>query len=155
MDGEAVRNELCEALCWPRTAGFFAYVLACPTVRVELYRIVQGDETQGYAAIAVVRKQARIGGVWVKHADVERLRMAYGLAEGAARRMKGANEVSAKGSGERSRRAAELAGLRMVGEEPVYLLNKKGKLALPEGFQFQMLDDDALFVDFGSVIYQT
>jgi hypothetical protein len=40
-------------------------------------------------------------------------------------------------------------------QTPVYLLNKNGKLTLPDDFQFQMCDDDTAFLDSGQASYNT
>jgi hypothetical protein len=81
--------------------------------------------------------------------------MVYELAQGAARRVKGANEIAVRGSVGPSGTAGEQAGFRMVQQDTVYLLNKKGNLVLPENFQFQMIDDDVFLLDVGSAFYYT
>ena len=61
----------------------------------------------------------------------------------------GAYEIVAAGTEGPSKEGAVRSGLRILGQTPVYLLNKKGKLALAPDFQFQLSDDDALFLDSG------
>lgn len=144
------------ATCFtPRPPAFFEYLLRCPATRIRLYGVQHQGEPQGHFAIGVVRGQARIAGVWLRYPDPETWKTVYVLAQQAAAQIEDAYEIAAAGTAGISEQAAERSGLRIVGHTPVHMLNKKGKLALPPDFQFQLSDDDALFRDVGSAAYWT
>jgi len=137
----------------PRPPAYFEYLLRCPIARVRLYGIRDERELKGHFAVGVLRGQARVAGVWLRNPDREAWKAAFYLAQRAARRIEGACEIVAAGTKGPSEEGAAQSGLRIVGHIPVYLLNKKEKLALPPDFQFQLSDDDALFRDFGNYSY--
>jgi hypothetical protein len=103
----------------------------------------------------VLRGQARIAGVWLRNRSEDHWRLAYVLAQRTAGRIKGAYEVAARGSVGVSGQAAAQAGLRIVSQTQVYLLNKKSDFTLPKDFQFQLTDDDSAFLDVGQTSYLT
>jgi hypothetical protein len=138
-----------------RPPAFFEYLLRCPSISYRLHGISNQHGLEGYFALGVLRGQARIGGVWLRRPCEEHWRLAYGLAQEAALRLEGAYEIVATGSMGPSGQAAVQAGLRIMRDTPVFLLNKKGKLALPRDFQFQMSDDDGAFLDLGRASYYT
>jgi hypothetical protein len=144
-----------EAKCIPRSSAFFEYLLRCPTVSYELHGIANERGLQGYFAIGLLRGQARIAGVWLRNPSEEGWCIAYTLAQQTARQLGAANEVVVRGSVGVSEQAASQTGLRIMKQTPVYLLNKKGKLTLPDDFQFQMCDDDTAFLDSGQASYNT
>ncbi len=138
-----------------RSPAFFEYLLRCPAARVRLYRIRDESGPQGHFAIGVLRGQARLAGVWLRDPGREAWQAAFTLARQAARRIQGACEIVAAGTEGPSEREAAMSGLRIVGHTPVYLLNRKGKLAMPLDFQFQLCEDDAVFRDNGNSSYWT
>jgi hypothetical protein len=139
----------------PRPPGFFEYLLRCPAMQIKLYGIRNKQGVQGHFAIGVMRAQARVAGVWLREPDPETWQAAFSLAQETASRLKGACEILVAGTTGPSEQAAIKSGLRVMGHTPVYLLNKKGKLALPPDFQFQLSDRDVLFLDPGTSAYVT
>lgn len=138
-----------------RPPAFFEYLLRCPALRVHLYAIQLEGEPAGHFAIAVVRGQGRVAGVWLREATSETWKSALSLAQKTASGLDGVNEIAIAGTAGVSEEAAQRSGLQIAGHTPVYLLNKKGKLALPPDFQFQLSDDDGLFRDTGTAAYWT
>jgi hypothetical protein len=141
--------------CPPRSREFFDYLLRCPSTKFELHGLANEQGLQGCFAIGLLRGQARIAGVWLQNPTEEHWRVAYLFAQQTAGRLKGASEVAARGSVGASGQAAAQAGLRIISQTPVYLLNKKGNFTLPKDFQFQLADDDAAFLDVGEASYLT
>jgi hypothetical protein len=139
----------------PRTPDFFEYLLRCPAMQMRLYGIQDKGELKGHFAIGVLRGQARVAGVWLRDPDYEGWQAAFLLAQQSARRLVGAYEILVAGTEGPSERGAARSGLRILERTPIYLLNKKGKLALAPDFQFQLSDDDALFLDSGNSSYLT
>jgi hypothetical protein len=139
----------------PRSSAFFEYLLRCPMMQMHLYGIHDKRETKGHFAIGVLRGQARIAGVWLRDPDGKAWQAAFSLAQKAALRLEGAYEFVAAGTKGSSQQGATASGLRIIRDTPVYLLNKKGKLTLPPEFQFQLSDDDSLFLDSGTSSYLT
>lgn len=138
-----------------RPPGFFEYLLRCPVMQIRLYGIKDEHGPKGHFAIGVLRGQARVAGVWLHKPNHEAWQTAFSLAQQTARRLAGACEIVAAGTEGPSRQGAAESGLHFFGDTPVYLLNKKGKLTLPSDFQFQLSDDDALFLDSGISSYLT
>jgi hypothetical protein len=136
----------------PRPPAFFEYLLRCPVAHFCLYGIVDGGERMGHFAIGVVRGQVRIAGVWLRNPTREAWASAYFLAQQAARRLKGANEIVAVGTEGASGEGAALAGLRVKPGSPVFVLDKKKNLSLAPDFQFQLSDDDEAFLDIGKAV---
>jgi len=122
---------------------------------MRLYGIKDKLGTKGHFAIGVLRGQARVAGVWLIEPDREAWQDAFSLAQQTARHIKGACEITIAGSDGVSRQAAIGSGMHILSDCPVYLLNKKGKVALPQDFQFQLSDDDELFLDSGDTSYLT
>ena len=141
--------------CTPRPGAFFDYILLCPSIKYQLHGVANEQGLQGCFVTGVLRGQARVAGVWLLNPAEENWRRAYLLAQQAARRLSGANEIVARGSVGVSEQAAAEAGFRIMKHTPVYLLNKKGRLTLPEDFQFQLCDDDTAFLDSGQTSYYT
>jgi len=137
----------------PRPPAFFEYLLRCPVVRFSLRGIVDGNEQMGHFAIGALRGQARVAGVWLRKPSSEAWTAAYSLAQQAALGLKDAYEIVAIGREGPSREGATLAGFRMKPGSPVFMLDKTGKLSLAPGFQFQLSDDDAAFLDTGTASY--
>jgi hypothetical protein len=131
----------------PRSQAFFRYIEQCPTVHVRLYRLLANGNNEGWFALSVVQKQARIAGLWLKEASPANLRSAYLAAQQVAGSIADAYEISAAGSAGASEMAAEQAGLRIVRREPVYLLQKAGAPLMP--FEFQLADNDEFFLSRG------
>lgn len=157
---EAILPELCappalEARFSPRPAGFFAFLLRCPSASVSLHAIANGQGLQGHFALSTVRGQARVAGVWLREPRVEAWRAAYGLAQQCAKRLPGAYELVATGTEGSSGEGAAQAGFGVSQGAPVYLLNRKHKLSLPTDFQFQLSDDDEAVLDTGAANYWT
>jgi hypothetical protein len=134
----------------PRSPGFFEYLLRCPVMRIKLHGIQNKYGIQGHFAIGVLRGQARVAGVWLREPNPETWKAAFSLAQEAASRLEDACEILVAGTVGPSEQAAIRSGLRIIEHTPVYMLNKKGKLALPPDFQFQLSDRDGLFLDTGS-----
>lgn len=138
-----------------RPPAFFEYLLRSPVARFGLYGIVDGRERMGHFAISLLRGQARIAGVWLRNPGQDDWAAAYFLAQEAALRLKGANEIVVVGCEGYSHEAAVQAGFRVLQGSPVYVLNKKKKLQLSPEFQFQLSDNDAAFLDSGTASYWT
>jgi len=138
----------------PRPAAFFQFLAKCPMTPFRFFAIVDGERECGYFVLSLVRGQARVAGLWLSEGASD-WRAAYAVALQAARRIRGANEVIAVGTGAQTKDAAAEAGFHVLAGPPVYLLNKKGKLRLPPDFQFQLSDDDHAFLDTGAADYRT
>lgn len=139
----------------PRSAAFFQYLLRCPTIKYRLYGLSNEDGPQGHFALATVRGQARLNALWIRNAGQENLRIAYTLAQQTARELDDAYEVAARGTEGPSGVAAAQAGFRIVESTPVYFHSTDGKFTFPKDFQFQMSDDDAVFLDTGNSSFYT
>jgi hypothetical protein len=135
----------------PRSPAFFEYLAQCPFTPFRFYSI---PGKQGHFVLSLVQGQARVAGVWLD-GDRNAWREAYALTQKAAKQIRGANEVIVIGTGAETREAASAVGYHVVDGPPVYLLDKKGKLALPADFQFQLSDDDHAFLDTGAADYRT
>jgi hypothetical protein len=93
--------------------------------------------------------QARVAGIWVRHPRPRCLdRRAYLLAQQIARRT-GGNEIVVAGCDGPARDAAIQSGFRILPGTPVFLHNKQQSLRLSPGFQLQLSDSDAAFLDGG------
>ena len=139
----------------PRTPAFFKYLVSCPVTRFHCYRIRNANEQQGHFAIGVLRGQARLAGVWLRDTSPQSWRMAYTIAQRTAANLPCAYEFVAAGTEGASAEAAALSGLRITRGSIVYLLNKPGRLNLPQDFQFQLSDHDGVFLDSGKPSYWT
>jgi hypothetical protein len=156
ISGEFYSQSSAEARFTPRPHGFFEYLLRCPIGKTRLYGIRDARGSKGHFAIGMVRGQARVAGVWLGEPNCEAWRAAFSLAQQTAMRLDGAYEFAAAGTEGASRQGAIESGLRIIGEPvPVYLLNKKRKLSLPQDFQFQLSDDDSFYMDLGISSYWT
>lgn len=148
-------QEMANTCFSPRPPGFFEYLLRCPVMRIRLYGIQDQRGLRGHFAVGLLRGQARVVGVWLGEPDADAWQAAFTLAQQAAMRLDGACEIWLAGTEGPSEHGATRSGLRIVERTPVYLLNKKGKLALPTDFQFQLSDNDAFFLDAGNPAYRT
>jgi hypothetical protein len=140
---------MADACFSPRPPEFFEYLLRCPVMKMRLYGMRDNRGPKGHFAIGVLRGQARIAGVWLRDPDSEGWQAAFSLAQRTAMQLKEACEILVAGTEGPSEQGATRSGLRIVGHDPVYILNKKGKLTLPPNFQFQLCDDDRMFLDSG------
>jgi hypothetical protein len=148
-------KEMQEARSSPRPPAFFEYLATCPSGEFSLHGLTKAGRQQGHFALVLIRGQARVAGVWLLDPSLENWRTAYALAREAAARIKGAYEIAVAGTTAVSAQAATESGLRVTPGRPVYLLNKKGKFNVPKDFQFQLSDDDAVFLDPGESVYWT
>ncbi len=139
----------------PRSPAFFEYLSRCPAARVTLYGIYDDRGLRGHFALTLVRGQARVAGVWLIKPDRVAWNAAYALAQQSTRQLHDASEIVATGTGDLSGKGAADSGFRVSKSAPVYLLNKRGKLTLSTGFQFQLSDDDEAVLDTGAVAYRT
>lgn len=141
--------------CAPRPNAFFRYLECCPVARITVVQLQKDGREQGRMALSLLHQQARVAGVWLNRASPENLRVAYGLAQQAARRMRSALEIAAFGSTSVSARAADSAGLRIRSYQPVYLLRRKGTTLPALPFEFQAADNDAAFLSEGRTAFLT
>jgi hypothetical protein len=148
-------QSMADACFSPRPPAFFEYLLRCPGMKIRLYGIRDQRGPKGHFAIGVLRGQARVAGVWLRDPGREAWQAAFSLARQAATRLEGACEIVAAGTEGPSEQGAAQSGLRIMGHAPVYILSKEGKLALPPDFQFQLSDDDGLFLDLGRSSFWT
>jgi len=153
--GDLYKGRMGEDYFSPRPPAFFEYILCCPALPIHLYGIEDERGLRGHFAMGVMRGQALVTGVWIREPDREAWAGAYSQAQQVAMGLEDANEIAASGSVGSSEEGAALSGLRHVEYTPVYLLNKKGKLALRTDFQFQLCDSDAFFLDLGHSAYWT
>lgn len=131
----------------PRNRAFFSYIEQCPAIRQFLYRLLNNGQEEGWLALNLIQKQARLQGVWLHNSSPARLRSAYLAAQEAAARWRDACEIIAEGSAGSSEAAALEAGFRMARRTPVYLLQKSGTPLMP--FEFQLADNDEFFLSTG------
>ena len=131
----------------PRGRAFFSYIEQCPAIQQFLYRLLNNGQEEGWLALSLIQKQARLEGVWLHNSSPARLRSAYLAAQEAAARLRDACEIIAEGSVGPSEAAALEAGFRMARRTPVYLLQKNGTPLMP--FEFQLADNDEFFLSTG------
>jgi hypothetical protein len=156
MAAEIAPEQVIPESAAPRSAAFFRYLMACPVARVHFYEMRGGGSPRGHFVLSIIRGQARLAGVWLRETSPESARAAYALAQAEAQKLSGTNEFIAAGSGAETEQGARESGLRLTSERtPVFLLNKKKNLALPPGFQFQLVEYDGFFLDTGSYSYLT
>lgn len=148
---EAVPLEaVADASACERDDRFFRYLKHCPDLRCLTFRIMHAGKPQGYFALSLVHKQARIAGVWLNSPTPSNRRIAFELAQKAALRYTDACEITARGSKDISSDAAAAAGMRVREREPVLFYRKASNTnALP--LEFQLADNDAVFRDEGTV----
>lgn len=128
-----------------RTASFFQYLERCPSVRLLRFHLLNGGKKVGFFAIALVAYQARLAGMWLDQPTQENWRIAFHVAQDVALHHTSAAEIVARTAAETSGIAATEAGLRVHSRTPVYLFRRAaGGDGLP--LQFQLLDDDAVFL---------
>lgn len=139
----------------PRPLGFFQYLSRCPAVRFRFYQIIAQDQPQGHFVLGLTRGQARLAYLGLRESGEEALRRGYAVAEQAARRLAGANEIVARCSEGLASQAAVRCGLRLSGSAPVYLRTGKGGFRFPKEFQFQLAENDEAFLDSGEFSYIT
>jgi len=146
---------MADACFSPRPPAFFEYLLRCPAMKIRLYGIQDQSGPKGHFAIGVLRGQARVAGVWLRDPGSKAWQAAFSLARQVSARLEGACEIAVAGTAGPSEQAAIQSGLRIMGHTPVYIPKKGGKLALPPDFQFQLSDDDSLFLDSGNSSFWT
>jgi hypothetical protein len=152
---EFYSQNMAEASFSSRLPDYFEYLLRCPAMQTHLYSIRDKRGPKGHFAIGVLRGQARLAGVWLHKVNSEAWQAAFCLAQQAAKRLEGANEIAVSGTDGPSALSASRSGLRIMGYTPVHLLNRKKNLALRPDFQFQLSDNDAFFLDSGNTCYMT
>jgi hypothetical protein len=130
-----------------RNQAFFRYIDRCPPIRLRLYRLFANGNEEGWFALSLIQKQARIVGIWLKTTSPADLRSAYMAARDAAARCADAYEIAAAGSAGVSETAAQQAGFRIARRASVYLLQKTEAPLLP--FEFQLADNDEFFLSAG------
>jgi len=138
---------------FPRPPAFFEYLLRCPGAKFQLHLVRDPDGPRGLFALASVRRQLRVAGVWLCNPNMKALSEAYVLSQQAAANMPNVCELVVQGTEDQSSKAAAAAGFRIWPGPTVYLLDKKSKLT--ERFEFQLCDDDSTFFDNGGVSYWT
>lgn len=136
-----------------RTQPFFEYLLRCPNAAFQLQMVYDTKGPRGMFALAQVRRQVRVGGLWLRDPDHECWRQAYILAQKAAARIAEACEFVALGTQGQSGDAAASSGLRLSPGPAVYVLDKGRHLS--PNLQFQLCDNDSVFSDNGRVSYWT
>ena len=108
--------------------------------------LVDGSTPIGHFALSLLYGQARVAGIWMRHPGRDARTAAYLLAQQIARRT-GGNEIVVAGCDGPARDAAIQSGFRILPGTPVFLHNKQQSLRLSPGFQLQLSDGDAAFLD--------
>ena len=137
----------------PRTQAFFEYLLRCPNATFQLHMVHDPGGARGLFALARVRRQVRLAGLWLRDPDHESWKQAHILAQKSAAQIEEGCEFVALGTQGRSADAATSSGLHLCGGPAVYLLDKKRNLS--RDVQFQLCDNDSVFSDSGRVGYWT
>ncbi len=135
---------------WERDEHFFRYLEQCPDLRCLTFRMLKEGRQEGYFALSVVQKQARIVGVWLNYPSVSNWRIAFELAQDAALRDTDACEITARGSKTMSGVAAEAAGMRVRNSDAVLFYRKGANKTIPP-LEFQIADNDTAFLNDGAV----
>jgi hypothetical protein len=138
-----------------RTRDFFDFYLQCPVGRTTLHQVRNASGPQGHFLLLVLHGQARLAGVWLHNPTRESWRNTFLLAQKVAASFPDAHEFLAAGTRGESEQAAIEAGLRILADAPVFLLNRGRPLSLPSDYQFQFCDDDEAFLDIGGPDYRT
>jgi hypothetical protein len=128
-----------------REESFFQYLKRCPAATCLTFHIVNDGRIVGLFALLIVGEQARVAGTWLKTPSPETWRIAFHLAQDAARQHSNASEIIARCTTEAGMIGAERAGMRLRTRTPVVLFRKDGSELLPS-LPFQLCDSDALFI---------
>jgi hypothetical protein len=133
-----------------RSAASLSYYLQCPSVRMELYAVEQGQSARGYFLLAFILGQVRIVESWVDSGDAADWRALHLLAVREAMRRPDAVEVATMCSDPITRRSLVECGFHHRGTSELYLLDCS-KRGLPEAeLRVQMLEGDAAYWHDGS-----
>lgn len=150
----AVSAEVLADLGIERDESFFHYLQQCPLATFLTFHIVSEGRIVGLFALFIVGEQARVAGVWLKTPSPETWRIAFHLAQDAARQQTEASEIIARSTTEAGNIGAERAGMRLRARMPVLLFRKDGSERLPS-LPFQLCDSDALFIKGDAATFQT
>jgi hypothetical protein len=125
---------------------FFQYLGHCPATRTFSFDILDAGLKTGFIGLAIAGEQARVALIRLNDPSPENWRRAFCLAHAAALKHTGASELVARGATEAGAAGAELAGMRVRAKTPVFLFRKKEGGAADLRLQFQLCDNDAVFM---------
>ncbi len=137
-----------------RGEGFIRYLERCPVARFLTFHIVSDGRKVGWFCLAEGRVQARVAGIWLEHSTSENWRIAFCLARRAALDHTDAYEIVARCATADSCSGAEQAGMRVRKRVPVFFSRQNGGSQLPP-LQFQLCDDDAVFLNIDTLKFLT
>jgi Acetyltransferase (GNAT) domain len=142
----------CRVLCLCRNAGFYEYVLRCPTAECRLFSVRQADRVEGYFCLSSVPGQARIAEMCMESDDPAVWAIGYVLAsrEGAAL---GAAEIVGASSSQTGWEALTAAGYEPCQTIPIMARASTG-VTLPV-LPMQMVDSDGFFLHHGRPEYMS
>jgi hypothetical protein len=145
IETSAGSEEGLAALAAERDESFFRYIQLCPVAQCRTFQILNKGRAVGFFVLAVAWEQTRVAGVWLEDSSPETWRIAFQLAQDAARKFTNTCEVVARCATEASFDGAGRAGLRLRARMPVFLLRKSGTTD-PLPLQFHLSDNDAFFL---------
>jgi hypothetical protein len=138
----APRPGLVSATVCYRDAEILNYFLLCPAARMEGYLLLHKDRVAGYFLLAFVRGECRIAELWVASGESSDWAAAYLVAgEGRA-----GSQVAVGCATAVARHAADLAGFSVIGRQPIYVKDPRGKLPAELDAALGMLDTDAFYL---------
>jgi hypothetical protein len=130
-----------------RTPELMNYWLRCPGVVFSAARIVYEGAPRGWFVLSRVAGQARVADLWVDSARSADWTAAYALAVQAAQRDREACELVASASTALAREGAGQAGLRLHHVEPIFVLDRKGRLTGPPPLDVTFLESDLAYLE--------
>lgn len=136
-----------------RSPALYAYYLACPIVRFELFLIRRGAQPAGCCLIGFVHGQARVADLWLIEESPENYAAGYKLALMAALTDPTVAEVVVHVSIPPRIDALMRCGFREYWREPVMVLPADS--TPPDGFDCQLLDNDEAYLTTGATAYLT
>jgi hypothetical protein len=136
-----------------RTPQVYAYFLTCLFLRFELFVLRCNQQPVGGLLMGFCMGQARVADLWLMHESPEAYQAAYQLALVAALTDATAVEVIACASTAMRQEALRHCRFREYQRESIMVLSSDP--VSPDGFDWQLLDNDAAFLTFGRRDYIT
>lgn len=129
-----------------RDLSFVQFLGSCPVFSCLAFDIRNRQRKVGWFVLAAGRRQVRVAGIWLENPSPENWRMAFNLAQRAARHHTDATEILARCATRESCLGAEQAGMKLQNRQPIFLSWADGRaLGLP--IECQMCNDDAVFLN--------
>jgi len=134
---------------FPRSPAFIEYLYRCPTARFQAYTVACAGEAKAYVISSIVKRQARVVGMWVRRqTDLDGL-AAYCLVKRVlALTPEVRSVVVTAPHSSHMVESAVAAGFQLVRSVPVQFFQTSDTFHPSPDFHFQMVDDDGSFLSF-------